>query len=63
MKKLICIIASLAVLSASCSKDCDALREEIERDYIESMQNSGGNPASVQHLKNERDKKLAELDC
>ena len=63
MKKVIYTIATIAVLMASCSKDCDALRQDIQMDYIEALQNSSGTPAAIESLRNQRDKKLAELDC
>lgn len=61
MKRLfILMIFSIAI--TSCSKD-DISCEEIERQYLEALDNTGGNPAAIEQVRSQYEAKKRKAGC
>jgi len=62
MKQLLLACAFIIGL-ASCSKNCDNEKAEIQKKYAEALPRSGGNPDAIAELTRQRDEQLRNLDC
>lgn len=61
MKKLL-LLTAIAIMSLSCSKDCDEQLEQLNRDYHNALQNAHSIEA-VEEIKRQYQDAKNNLDC